>query len=196
MSRLFGHPRAAGVWGIVFVLLLFVSAAMVSVPTATMGGDKIVAFYTAHASVIVLQQVLGLVAVAAFVAFGLSLPRNRWLVPAVAAVVVIELVTNVVPLLILASGSSADTALTLTRVEDDADAILSIAIAAFVAAASMGQPIWLRLVAYVVAAANVARGVADPLGITVLDAVAPLLFIAFVLAFSVKLIVRPNVLAR
>lgn len=169
---------------------------MVTVPDASMHGEEVAAFYSAHGSVILVQQVLGVVALGTFVAFGLSLPRNRWLVPAVAAVVVIELVTNVVPLVILAGGPSPDSALTLTRIEDDADAVLSIAIAAFVAAASLNQPIWLRVAAYVVAAANVARGVGDPLGITFLDAIAPLLFIAFVLAVSVKLLARPHVSTR
>lgn len=191
MSRLFGHARAAGVWGIVFVVLLFVSAAMVTVPDASMSGRQIVDFYRAHGSLIVLQQVLGLIALAAFVAFAVSMPRNRWLLPATWAVVVIEVVTNVVPLVILAAGASTDTALTLTRVEDDADAVLSIAIAAFVAASSLNQPIWLRIVAYVVALANVVRGIVAPFGITSLGAVAPLLFVAFVLVLSVKLLVRP-----
>ena len=183
-------------WGIVFVVLLLTSAAMVTVPTAAMSGEQIVAFYKAHATLIVVQQLIGLVALGAFIAFALSLPRNRWLVPSLVAFVVLELVTNVVPLVILAVGSSPDTALTLTRVVDDADAVFSITIAAFVAAASLNQPIWLRIAAYVVALANVARGIADPLGITALDAIAPLLFVAFVLVFSVKLLVRPHVSAR
>jgi hypothetical protein len=189
LSRLFGNPRAAGAWGIVFVVLLFASAAMVSLPTAAMSGDDIVAFYAAHATVIVIQQVVGVVALGAFIAFALSSPRNRWLLPTLWAFVFVELITNIIPLAILAAGSSPDTARTLTRVEDDADAVFSIAIAAFVAAASLGQPIWLRIAAYVVAVANVLRGVGDPLGFTALDTIAPLLFIAFVLVFSVKLLV-------
>ena len=179
-----------------FVVLLFVSASMVTVPTASMGGERIVAFYGAHASLIVLQQVVGLLALAAFIAFGASLPRNRWLLPALCAVAVIELVTNAVPVLILWVGSSPDTALTLTRVEDDADAVFSIALAGFVAAATLGQPIWLRIAAYIVALVNVARGVAEPFGVTALDTIAPLLFVAFVLVFSVKLLVRPHISAR
>ena len=192
MSRIFGHPRAAGVWGIVFVVLLLVSAAMVSVPTAAMSGAEIVAFYKAHGTLVVVQQAIGVVALLAFVAFALSLPRNRWLIPSLVLFVITELATNVVPLLIIAVGSSPDSAHTLTRVEDIADALFSIAIAAFVAAASLGQPIWLRIAAYVVALANVARGVADSFGIAALDAVAPLLFVAFILVFSVKLLVRPE----
>jgi len=171
------------------VVLLFGSAALLSLPTASMSGDRIVAFYKDHASLIVIQQVVGVVALGAFVAFALSLPRNRWLLPTLWAFVLVELITNVIPLAILAAGSSPDTALTWTRVEDDADAVFSITIAAFVAAASLGQPIWLRIGAYVVAAANVLRGVGDPLGFTALDAIAPLLFVVFVLVFSVTLLV-------
>jgi hypothetical protein len=191
LSRLFGHPRAAGVWGIVFVVLLLVSAAMVSVPAASMSGEKIVKFYSDHASLIVLQQVVGVVALAAFVLFAISLPRNRWLIPALAALAITELATNVVPLVIIASGSSADAAHNLTRVEDVLDDLFSIAIAAFVAAATLCQPVWLRIAAYVVALASVARAIADPLGFSALDVIAPLAFVAFVLVFSVKLLVRP-----
>src|SRR5206468_11289726 len=67
LRRLYGTPRAAGAWGLVFVVLLFASAAMVSLPTAALGGERIAAFYAAHAQLIVIQQVVGLVALAAFV---------------------------------------------------------------------------------------------------------------------------------
>lgn len=175
----------------VFVVLLLVSAAMVSIPTASTSGEKIVKFYSEHASLIVLQQVVGVVALAAFVLFAISLPRNRWLMPALAVLAITELATNVVPLVIIASGSSADTAHNLTRVEDVLDDLFSIAIAAFVSAAALGQPVWLRIAAYAVALAGVARAIADPLGFSALDVIAPLAFVAFVLVFSVKLLVRP-----
>ena len=138
--RLVGTPRAAGGWGIVFVVLLLVSAAMVSVPTAAETGDRIASFYRAHTSLIVLQQLVGMVALVAFIAFGLSLPANRWLRPALWVFVAVELVTNLIPLAIVALSPSAATAHSLTFVEDLADSALFISVALFVSAATLAEP--------------------------------------------------------
>jgi hypothetical protein len=189
--RLLGTTRTAGAWGIAFVVLLLVSAAMVSVPTAAETGDRIVAFYHAHGQLIVIQQIIGVVALAAFVAFGLSLPRNRWVRPALWALVVTELVTNLVPLVILATNPSADTTHSLTFVEDLADAAFFVSIALFVVAATLPEPMWLRVAAYVVGAGCVIRALASPFEVTALDQIAPLAFVAFVLVLSVKHMVRP-----
>ncbi len=191
MRRLIGTQRAAGAWGIAFVVLLLVSAAMVSLPTAAETGDRIAAFYTAHGELIVLQQIVGVVALAAFIAFGLSLPPNRWLRPALWAFVVTELATNAVPLVIVATNPSPETAHSWTFVEDLADTALFISVALFVLAATLTEPKWLRVIAYVAAAACVIRALASPFGITALDQVAPLIFVAFVLVLSIKLLVRP-----
>lgn len=164
---------------------------MVSLPTAAQTGDRIEAFYAAHGQVIVLQQVLGIVALAAFIAFGLSLSPNRWLRPALWAFVVSELATNLVPLVIVAMKPSAETAHSLTLVEDLADSALFISVALFVIAAPLTQPTWLRVMSYVVAAACVLRAVVSPFGITALDQIAPLILVAFVLVLSIKLLVRP-----
>ena len=165
---------------------------MVSLPTAAEGGDRIAAFYAAHGQVIVIQQVVGVVALAAFVLFALSLRPNRWLRPTLWAFVALELATNIVPLVILAGASTPDAAHTWTFVEDVADALFSIAIALFVAAATMSEPLWVRMLGYAVAALNVLRGVGGPFGFNLLDAAAPLAFVAFVLVLAVKLLVRPS----
>jgi hypothetical protein len=174
----------------VFVVLLLVSAAMVSLPTGEEPGERIVAFYTAHGQLIVIQQVVGVAALGAFVAFALSLRWNRWLRPALWFFVVAELTTNAVPLLIVVSRPSPDTAHAMTVIEDFADSALFIAIAVFVAAATLRERTWLRIAAYVVAAASVLRAVGGPLGFTALDAVAPLVFVAFVLVLSGKLLIE------
>ena len=77
--------RFGGWWGTAFVVLLFVSAAMASLPTSADSDAAITAFYRDHASVVVLQQVVGAVALAPFVLFALSLEPNRWLRPAVSS---------------------------------------------------------------------------------------------------------------
>ena len=194
--RFFGKPRAAGGWGIVFVAIVLVSAAMVSVPTASESGDRIATFYHAHGQVIVIQQVVGLIALAALVAFGLSLPPHRWLRPALWALVVTEIATNLIPLIIVLSNPSAGTAHTLTFLEDLADAAFFIAIALFLSVATLGQPLWLRVAAYAVAVLVVFRAIASPAGLTALDQVAPIAFLALILALSIKLLVRPSVAAR
>ena len=184
----FGTRRAAGGWGIVFVVLLLVSAAMVSVPTASESGDRIAAFYRAHASVIVVQQIAGVLALAAFIAFALSLPPNRWLRVGLWLFVATELVTNLVPLALVALNPSAETAHTLTFVEDLADSALFISMALFASAVTLGERLWLRIAGYAVALVAVIRAVGGPLGMTALDLVAPLAFVAFVLVFSIKLL--------
>jgi len=188
----FGTSRAAGGWGIVFVVLLLVSAAMVSVPTAADTGDQIVAFYRAHGQVIVIQQVAGILALGAFIAFGLSLPPNRWLRPALWTFVVTEIATNLFPLIIVLTNPAAGTAHTLTFIEDLADAAFFLASALFVSVATLGQPVWLRIAAYAVAVLVAVRAVASPFSVTALDQVAPIAFVALVLVFSIKLLVRPS----
>ena len=185
--------RFGGWWGTAFVVLLFVSAAMASLPTSADSDAAITAFYRDHASVVVLQQVVGALALAPFVLFALSLEPNRWLRPAVFLFVAVELVTNVVPLVIVVA---RDTARPLTLVEDIADAALFLAVALFVAVATLRQPLWLRLTAYLVAALCVIRALASPLHADFLDLVAPLAFIAFVLLMSIRAIVRPAPMAQ
>src|SRR6266550_1480539 len=187
---------AAGAWGIAFVVLLLVSAAMVSLPTAAESGERIAAFYSAHGQVITVQQVVGIVALAAFIAFALSRPPNRWLRLALWAFVVSELVTNVVPLIIVATKPAPDAAHSLTLVEDLADSALFLSVALFVVAETLTQPRWLRAASYLVAAACGIRAEESPFGIAALDQVAPLIFVAFVLVLSIKLLVRPTAEVR
>jgi hypothetical protein len=181
--------RRGGWWGVAFVVLLFVSAAIASLPTSADSDTAITAFYRDHGAVIAIQQVLGAVALVPFVLFALSLKPNRWLRPAAYLLVGIELVTNVIPLVVLVAPG---TARPLTFAEDVADAALFLAVALFAAAATLREPLWLRLVAYLVAVLCVIRALASPLHVDFLDQVAPLAFVAFVLLLSIRAIVRPS----
>src|SRR2546430_17119819 len=89
--------RAGGWWGIAFVVTLFVSGAMVSLPTARQTGRAIAAFYAGHTGVILVQQVLGVIALAFFLAFALALGarRRRWLLVATVLLAISELVTHI-----------------------------------------------------------------------------------------------------
>ena len=182
-------PRAGGLWGIAFVVVLFVSAAMVSLPTASESGDSIRAFYQAHGSIIVLQQVVGAAALFPFLLFAISLKRP-WVVPATAFLAAAELATNLVPLFIVTSAPDAGGAHTLTQVEDLADAALFVAIALFLDAASRGEIYWLRWIAVAAAAICLMRAIVSPLEIKYLDAIAPLAFILVVLLLSARLLLR------
>jgi hypothetical protein len=192
LRRLFESRWAAGGWGIAFVVLLFVSAALVSLPTTAESGERIVTFYSAHAQVIVVQQMIGVLALGAFISFALSLKPGRALHLALWLFAATELLTNAVPVVIVASNPSADTAHSLTVVEDWADGAFFLAAAAFVAAVTLLAPTWLRMVGYVVALACVIRAIASPLGFTALDDIAPFIFVAFILLLSVRSLVRPQ----
>jgi len=183
VRRFVGTRRAAGGWGIAFVVLLLVSSALASLPTAADSAAAIAAFYRDHASIVVVQQVVGVVALVPLVLFGISLPPNRWLKPALFLLVGVELVTQIVPLLILASPGPAQA---LTSVEDLADAVLFVTVALFVLAATLGQPRWMRVGAYVVAAACLLRAV----GVSVFALAAPLLFLALILIMCVWMLVK------
>src|SRR5262245_15412885 len=168
--------------GIVLAVLLFASASLASLPTSADSEATIKAFYSDNATVIVVQQVIGAIALIPLALFALSLKPNRFLRPALVLFVAVELVTNVVPLLILAT---PDPAQALTRIEDIADQALFLAVALFVVAATWNEPLWLRVVSYVVAPVAVLHAV----GVPYLGLAAPLFFIAFVLVLSVRGIV-------
>jgi hypothetical protein len=194
-----GGRKGAG-WGVAFVILLFVSAAMVSLPTAADGGDRIAAFYAAHQLVIVWQQIVGILALLPFLAFAAALSRwarldgrrNRWLMPAAGLVALATAATSLVAVaMALMADLSPDIAHQLTVVEDLADSVLFASLAGFVLATSTGAPVWVRALAVLVAIASLARAVLSPFGVTVLDVAAPLAVLAFVVLLSGRLLFGP-----
>src|SRR2546426_12085780 len=82
--------RRGGWWGVAFVVTLAVSAGVGFLPTSTQSGALIASFYRAHAAVILVQQVLGVLSVVFFlpVATALGAGRRRWLLagPALGAI--------------------------------------------------------------------------------------------------------------
>ena len=193
--------RKGAWWGVAFVILLFVSAAMVSLPTAAEPGDRIAAFYNAHQQVIVWQQIVGTLALLPFLAFAAALSRwarmdgrrNRWLMPAAGLVALATVATTLVPLaMALMADLSPDLAHQLTVVEDLADSVLFASLAGFVLATSTGAPVWVRALAVLVAIASLARAVLSPFGVTVLDFAAPLAVLGFVVLLSGRLLFSPT----
>src|SRR5207245_7211290 len=136
--------RRGGWWGIAFVVTLFVAGAMVSLPTARQTGRAIVAFYAAHAGVILVQQILGLVTLAFFLGFALALGarRRRWLLVGTVLLAISELVTNIVPVILALTTPEPDGAHAWTGGEDLAAEALFMSSAGFSAAAIVGDVEW------------------------------------------------------
>ena len=182
--------RRGGWWGVAFVVTLGVSAGMVSLPTSAQSGAQIAGIYRAHAAVILVQQVLGVLTLVFFLAFARALGagRRRWLLVGTLLVAISQLATTIPPLILALTNPSPDAAFALTVVEDLADAALFMSIAVFSVAATIDQVAWVQLSGLVVAALSVIRAAASPFGITSLDFVAPLAFLALVLMLSVRLL--------
>ncbi len=182
--------RRGGWWGIAFVVTLFVSGAMVSLPTARQTGRAIAAFYAAHTGVILVQQVLGVVTLAFFLAFALALGarRRRWLLVGTVLVAISELVTNIVPVVLALTNPEPDGAHAWTVIEDLADEALFISIAVFSVAATIDEIGWVRLAGLLVAAISLVRVVLTAFGVAALDALAPIAFLILILILSVRVL--------
>jgi len=183
--------RRGGWWGVAFIVTLAVSAGMVSLPTSTQSGALIAGFYRAHAAVILVQQVLGVLSLVFFLAFARALGagRRRWLLVGTVLVAVTEIATNVLPAVLALSNPAPDGAYALTVVEDLADAALFASIAVFSIAATIDQVAWVQVAGLVVAALSVIRAAASPFAVTALDVLAPLAFLVLILILSVRLLI-------
>jgi len=193
--------RRDGWWGIGFLVLLTLQASMVSVPTAEDPAGHIQAFYLAHGTVIVIAQAIGALALIPFVMFARALDRRARTSPegarsrimsATVLIVIVQLVTNVVPILIVTmNDAAAETARSWTRVEDVADAILFACLAFFAVAATRAKPRWIIAVGWVSAALMLVHAAVSPFGESALQVVAPLSFVVLVLVLSIRLLVGP-----
>jgi hypothetical protein len=193
--------RRDGWWGIAFLILLLLQASMISVPTAEDPAAHVKAFYAAHGTVIVIAQAIGALALIPFLLFAQALDRRArasdgaersWIMPAAVVVAIAEIVTNVVPAVIVAmSDATPATAHTLTKVEDVADAILFAGLALFAVAVARGQLGWIRAIGWASAALMLVHAVLSLFGVSVLEAVAPLSFVAFVLVLSIRVLLQP-----
>ena len=195
--------RRQGWWGVAFVVVLLVEVVMVSLPTSDKSGDRIKAFYEAHRQIIIAQQIIGALALVPFLAFVIALDRRaraagarwvQWLIPAGVLPAACEVATNLPPLaLALLPSLSLDMAHTWTLVEDLADAALFASIALFSLAAAAQEANWVRALGFAVAVLTLLRAILSLLGITALDIVAPIAFLAFVIVLSISiLIARPR----
>jgi len=163
---------------------------MVSLPTARQTGRAIAAFYAAHTGVILVQQVLGVVTLAFFLAFAMALgvQRRRALLVGTVLLAMSELVTNIVPVILALTTPEPDGAHAWTVIEDLADEALFISIAVFSVAATIDVIGWVRLAGLLVAAISLVRVVLTAFGLAALDALAPIAFLILILILSVRIL--------
>lgn len=187
--------RSTGIWGLVFTVLLLVSAGMATVP----GGDDSVAkvrhFYDAHSGIVATAQVISLVSVIAYYLFAVGLSRSALVVrragPVLAGGLLICLagvLTSVPPLWLCFVAGSAGSGLVhgLARASDLTDVFLFVCIGVFGAAVASATTLtWLRVVAAVTAALGVLRAIGILIGTSLLGVVAPVLFLVLVVALSI-----------
>ena len=126
-----------------------------------------------------------------FLAFArvLGAGRRRWLLVGTVLVAIAELATNIPPVILAVTQPAPDGAYALTVVEDFADAALGASIAVFSVAATFGQLGWLRVAGLVVAAVSLVRAGTTPFGITALEVLAPIAFLALILLLSIRLLI-------
>src|SRR5438132_14377067 len=182
--------RRGGWWGIAFAVTLFVAGAMVSLPTARQAGRAIAAFYAAHTGAILVQQGLGVVTLAFFLAFAMALGarRRRALLAGTVLLAMSELVTNIVPVILALTTPEPDGAHAWTVIEDLADQALFISIAVFSVAATLDEVGWVRLAGLTAAAISLLRVVLTAFGVAALDALAPIAFLIVILIVSVRIL--------
>ncbi len=194
-----GRARNAGWQGILFVVLLFLSAGMVTLPSSAGDLEEIASFYAANRSIILIAQVIGLIAIPMFIAFAFGIenikggrhPFRRIGIIGFAGILVgIVSVATAIPVIVLAL-----TTVGLSfwvHMTDLSDAALFLSIGAFCIVVSIrgeALPGWLRAVSALVGLVALARGGMGFAGITsVLNLAAPLVFLAFVLLASSHLL--------
>jgi hypothetical protein len=190
--------RAAGAWGLGFVILLLIGAGMASVPGADETTDAVRAFYEKHAGVVVVAQLVELVATVPLLMFVIGLARStlvarvRPLLTAGVAMTSAAVLTVVPPLwlCVVASTGSAGLVDNLALLSDLVDVLLFLTIAWFAAAWARDRlgPRWLRWVAVATAGLCGLRAVEIALSGELLTVIAPVTFVLLVVALSLLLL--------
>jgi hypothetical protein len=189
-----GSGRAVAYWGVGFVLLLLLSAGMVTVPGADQGVSFVRNFYETNRAVIVIAQVIGLAAAVVFLPFARALQRqdwvgrDPWVFAGGAAVTGAAVLAGVPPLAlcVVARGAASSTISSLATASDLVDVVLFIAIAAFAASVNVAvHATWVRVLSAVVVLSSGLRAVLVLTGGETLELIAPLAFILLVLCLAV-----------
>ena len=195
--------RTAGWMGILFVVLLFLSAGMVSLPSSAKTEDFIAAFYANNQIVILIAQAIGLLAAPIFIAFAMGLqnsisqeshPNKLPIIGWAGIIVALASILTAIP--VIALSVTTEGLPFWIKMTDWSDAVLFLAITGFCLAGTMrGRqgPIWWRVLAALTGLLALARSVAGFAGVvSVLDEIAPLAFLLLVLASGIYLLVRTD----
>jgi hypothetical protein len=192
--------RAAGVWGLAFVILLLIGAGMASVPGADETTGAVRTFYERHTGVVVVAQLVELLATVPLVMFVIGLARSRLVArsrPLMTACVAMAgaAVLTVVPplwLCVVAATGSAGLVDTLALLSDLVDVLLFVTVAWFAAACARDWlgPRWLPWAAAAAAGLCGLRAVEIALRGAVLSVIGPIAFVLLVVALSLCLLRR------
>jgi len=182
--------RTAGWLGAAFLVTLLASEAALSLPDEMSPAATVATFYSQHRSVIIGLQIVGFVSCALLALFALRLQRiDRGAAVAGVVLAVAALAPGLVTvaLAIAADPQNPSTADTLNRLEPRGDDLLFIGVTLFaiVVAVRLGRsPLWVGIVATVVALTCVLRLALEILGRPrgVLDSLAPITFLVLVAA--------------
>jgi len=182
--------RTAGWLGAAFLVTLLASEAALSLPDELSPAATVATFYSQHRSVIIGLQIVGFVSCALLALFALRLQRiDRGAAVAGVVLAVAALAPGLVTvaLAIAADPQNPSTADTLNRLEPRGDDLLFIGVTLFavVVAVRLGRsPLWVGIVAAVVALTCVLRLALEILGRPrgVLDSLAPITFLVLVAA--------------
>ena len=189
MSGLTGSRPSVGWWFIAFVVLVFIGAAVVSLPASDQPPDVIHAFYAAHRVSVTVTQVAGLVAAAVLIVVIRALLRwvgGGWPLVVTGALVALANVGTAVPVLWLAYGTGGSATTSLARWGDWTDDILFLVIGLFAAVLSTVAPgRALRIACVLTAVLCTVRGVGGVFGLTALNVVAPVTFLAMMVWLGV-----------
>ena len=181
--------------GLIFVVLLLLSAGMASVPAGSDRLPTIRRFYAAHGPVVVVAQLIGLVAAAAFAVHARALAnvtpsRLSRPVRAAGTVVAGSAALTAMPVLVLAATLDRDSdrvIVALARASDWTDVVLFTAVSLFAAAvARASNRRWVCAMAGSVALLSAARSVLLAWGSSALNVAAPVGFLALVTLLSVR----------
>jgi hypothetical protein len=180
---------SVGWWFIAFTVLVFIGAAVVSLPASDQPPEVIHPFYSTHRVSITITQVAGLAAAAVLIVVITAL--LRWvgggpLLVVTGMLVVLANVGTTVPVLWLAYGTAGTATTSLARWGDWTDDILFLVIGLFAAVLSTVAPgRVLRIVCLLTAVLCTVRGIGGALGLTALNVVAPVTFLAMMVWLGV-----------
>jgi hypothetical protein len=195
--------RSGAVFGLAFIVVLFLSAAAVSLPEPNASGQQIVDFYSQHRAVVTAAQLFALCTAPLLVLFALRLRAvDRPSGTAALPVAVVGPLPAIVALILafIADPRHIDAAHGLNIAAGITDDLLFLIIASFAATVWAGRTAyrpWLRGIAAVVSLLCLIRGV---LGFAHVqgpfDVAAPIAFLILIAALSIRMLRRWPLSAR